>query len=105
MTYNKNIAKIYDKLGWADFSYLVFKKFKNLIKGKDKLLDAGCGTGTFAKLISKYIKVDAYDKSEEMLKIAKSKISKVNFFKHDLIKYNKKNYYDVINSRFDILDL
>lgn len=104
MSYTKEFAKIYDKKGWAEFSYLVFKKFKNLIKGKKRLLDAACGTGTFARLISKYIKVDAYDKSEAMLKIARVKTKKVKFFKQDLIKYSKKDAYDVITCFYNSIN-
>lgn len=103
--YNEDFAKLYDQQGWADFSFWVFKKFKKLIENKNRLLDAACGTGSFAYLIHKYVKkVDAYDCSSAMLNIAKIKTPKINFFQADLISYYKKNTYDVITCFYDSIN-
>ena len=76
--FNKEYSRIYDSL------YLKknYKKEFNLIKKILKkyflhyrsLLDLGCGTGEYSNLMTKLgLKVVGVDRSNEMLKIARSK--------------------------------
>ncbi|MGM0380146.1 MAG: class I SAM-dependent methyltransferase, partial [Bacillota bacterium] len=72
------------------------------VKKKDKILDAGCGTGNFTKKIKEnYKKVDiiGIDISNKMLKIARQKNSELEFKKMDLNDLNfEDNTFDKIIS-------
>lgn len=95
-TYNKIAQKYEEEFGndYSDIPYI--DNFLNCLEGKD-VLDIGCGVGNLTKYTGdKGFKVDGIDLSEEMLNIAKSKYSNINFYKMDMkeIKLNKK--YDGI---------
>ena len=109
--FNKEYSRIYDSL------YLKknYKKEFNLIKKILKkyflhyrsLLDLGCGTGEYSNLMTKLgLKVVGVDRSNEMLKIARSKyVNNRNLFfvKSEIEKLNLKKKFDVISALFHIL--
>jgi ubiquinone/menaquinone biosynthesis C-methylase UbiE len=67
------------------------------VKGK-KILDIGCGTGIYAKILSrKGARVCGIDISEEMIKIAKKENPKIEFKIGDIEKLPYKNKeFDII---------
>lgn len=72
-----------------------------------KILDIGCGTGTFAKIIKEsfpYAKITCLDFSSNMINIAKSKLEKydddINFLVSDFNDLDIKNEFDVVVSSF-----
>ena len=73
------------------------------IKNNSKILDAGCGTGEFLKLLlleKKNLKLYGIDVSDEMLKIAGKKLGKkANLKLFSVEKANfKNNYFDYVFS-------
>jgi len=79
-TYNKIAHKYTNKYftDKTDFPYI--DKFVSFLPKNSRILDIGCGPGTFSKyLINKGFKVEGIDLSEEMLKIARLKVSEVKF--------------------------
>lgn len=71
------------------------------------VLDIGCGTGTFAKIIKEkfpYAKITCLDFAKNMIDIAKEKLNAykndINFLVGDFNNLNLKNEYDVIVSSF-----
>lgn len=108
MSYTKNFAKYYDILGWRDFSINVFNKIKEYFPTeKFTYLDMACGTGSLVMEISKKIKnakIDAFDISPEMIKIAKRKSAKINFFVADMIKFRTLQNYDIISCFYDSIN-
>jgi ubiquinone/menaquinone biosynthesis C-methylase UbiE len=66
---------------------------------RGKILELACGTGTWTKLLLKHAsEVVAVDASEEMLDIARSKVSSagVRFVKADLFSWTPDDRYDVV---------
>jgi 2-polyprenyl-3-methyl-5-hydroxy-6-metoxy-1,4-benzoquinol methylase len=76
----------------------------NFIKGNDKIIDLGCGTGIHAGLISKkgYI-VDGLDLSKEMLDIAKTRLNS-SLYQQSILDININKKYDVIISMFAVIN-
>lgn len=103
--YNKQFAKKYDALGWEIFSKDLYKKIQKLqIEGKD-VLDVACGTGTLANLFEKDgYNVTAFDKSSEMIKVAKEKNMRVNFFVEDMLEFNLNQKFDLIVCAYDSIN-
>lgn len=71
------------------------------------VLDIGCGTGTFAKIIKEkfpYAKITCLDFAKNMIDVAKEKLNNfsgdVNFLVGDFNDLKIKNEYDVIVSSF-----
>lgn len=95
-TYNK-IADAYTKQYFNDLTDIPYvDKFLQTLPEGAKLLDIGCGPGTFTKhLKQKGFEVEGVDLSEEMIKIAKEKVSEVSF---SLMDMRKLDYPD---SSFD----
>lgn len=72
-----------------------------------KILDIGCGTGTFAKIIKEnfpYAKITCLDFAQNMIEVAKEKLdnfqSDIDFLVGDFNDLNIKCEYDVIVSSF-----
>jgi ubiquinone/menaquinone biosynthesis C-methylase UbiE len=55
------------------------------LKGRKKILDVGCGIGTFEQRMSNF-NISAIDVDDEMLKIAREKAPKSKFYSADAIK-------------------
>lgn len=63
----------------------------------EKIADIGCGFGVVSKELSQFGEIDGYDIDKNAIFLAKKKNGvNVNFFQLDLMKINKKNYYDLI---------
>ncbi len=99
------IAKRYHKLrtrgqGWFYNEMLEMPttlKLLGNVKGK-KILDLGCGTGIYAKILTKKgAKIKGIDISEEMIKIAKKENPKVEF------KVGNMDNLPYKNKEFDII--
>lgn len=76
-------------------------------KSPVKILDIGCGTGTFAKIAKEsftYAQITCLDFSKNMIDVAKEKLSNfghdINFLVGDFNDLNIKDEYDVIVSSF-----
>lgn len=107
MAYTNEFSKYYDKLGWNNFSLAFFNTLKKYFpKENFKYLDAACGTGALAAKVVEInrSKVDAFDISPAMIKIAKEKSAKVNFFVDDMTMFKKENEYDVITCLHDAVN-
>jgi len=72
-----------------------------------KILDIGCGTGTFAKILKEkfpHAKITCLDFAKNMIEVAKAKLinykEDVDFLVGDFNDLNIKNEYDVIVSSF-----
>lgn len=72
-----------------------------------KILDIGCGTGTFARIVKEkfpYAKITCLDFAQNMIDVAKEKLSNfrgdVDFLVGDFNSLDIKNEYDVIVSSF-----
>jgi len=72
------------------------------LKKNSRILEIGCGIGTYTELLASYCDkgtIDSYDISEENIKIAKERLSKftyVNLFKGDVTEESFKKEYDFI---------
>ena len=104
-TYNK-IAKKYEEEYGNDLSDTPYiDSFLEETDGK-KILDIGCGTGTLSEYIAnKGFNVDAIDFSEEMLKIARSKIKNVNFIQMDMRNINNDEKYNGIMLAYSLFHI
>lgn len=72
-----------------------------------KILDIGCGTGTFAKLLKEkfpYAKITCLDFAQNMIEVAKNKLNNykgdINFLIGDFSDLKIKNEYDAVVSSF-----
>lgn len=72
-----------------------------------KILDIGCGTGTFAKILKEnfpYAKITCLDFAHNMIYVAKEKLSHfkddIDFLVGDFNNLNIKNEYEIIVSSF-----
>lgn len=89
--YKKEFEFIEDKLG-------------NLCDSNGRILEIGCGTGNFTKiLMDKFKGIDALDISKEMVTIAKGKTgNKVNYHVVDFEHFSIKNSYQGVYSLFHV---
>ncbi len=94
-------AKYYDKM----YSFIDYKKevdlFTSFIKKYklnkgNSLIDVACGTGNHIPFFKKEYDITGIDKSDEMIKIAKSKIKDVDFVISDMLNLNLNKKFDVI---------
>jgi len=111
-TYGK-FAYIYDrfareKMYEKQLEYLesIFRKFNFVPK---KILDLACGTGTFLIHLNKRgYDVVGIDASEDMLKVAKNKIKKINLeiplFHKDMRNFSLKWKIDCVTCLYDSLN-
>ena len=79
LSFKKNYSKYYDSLytdkNYKDESQLIKKIIKKYSSKPVNLLDIGCGTGEYPKLLtSNNLHVTGLDKSSYMIKKAKKKI-------------------------------
>jgi len=98
------MAPLYDKF-YANKNYLKEVDFiTHFAKKSDYVLDAGCGTGKHAKILSDLgFQVYGFDQSESMVDIANSKIPK-HFFVDDLLTFCYNAQYDIIISFFAVFN-
>lgn len=86
-TYNK-IANKYTQQYFNDLTDAPYvDKFLALLSKSAKVLDIGCGPGTFTKyLLEKGFDVEGIDLSSEMLRIAEEKVPQTKFTQMDMRK-------------------
>lgn len=99
------MAFLYDKFyNKKDYTREVefIKQF--IDNNESKILDAGCGSGTHAKILhdSGY-NVIGFDKSPNMIEIANEKIEN-HFFVDDILNIKHKEKYDLIISFFAVFN-
>jgi SAM-dependent methyltransferase len=97
----KELAKYYDSIyHWKDYKTEV-NAIKELIEKNKKsdgnnLLDVGCGTGMHVKYFKDDYSCTGIDINNEMVEVAKSKVSDVSFEQGDMIDFSLKSRFDVI---------
>ncbi|MBY9011633.1 MAG: class I SAM-dependent methyltransferase [Candidatus Lokiarchaeota archaeon] len=97
----KELAKYYDSIyHWKDYKTEV-TAIKELIEKNKKsdgnnLLDVGCGTGMHVKYFKDDYSCTGIDINNEMVEVAKSKVSDVSFEQGDMIDFSLKSRFDVI---------
>ena len=101
MNFFNKIAKFYDLINFW-FKNVLFRLLKEVkIKNNSTILDAGCGTGTFLKILSEKETLRLYgiDASSRMLEMAKKKLkNKASLILIPVEKINYKNKFDYIFS-------
>ncbi len=103
------IAEYYDLLfedvdyeGWAKYVVRFFSVARVKV---ERVLEVGCGTGNLTKhLVDMGFKVVGLDVSEEMVKVAKRKLPKVEFLVADVREFSLDERFDAIISTFDSLN-
>lgn len=106
-TYNK-IADTYTRQYFNDLTDLPYiDKFINKISQGAKILDIGCGPGTFTKYLrEKGFDVQGIDLSEEMIKIARRKIPDVDFKLMDMRKLEfEENSFDALLAAYSLIHI
>lgn len=99
------MAHLYDEF-YKNKDYIKEVEFiRNFTKDKTaKILDAGCGTGNHAKILNDLgFDVLGFDKSQEIVNIANSKING-KFFVLDLLNFKTDNKFNVIISFFAVFN-
>ncbi len=95
---NKNYNK--------EFSFIK-KILKNFLKNPKTLIDLGCGTGKYSKLMTDLgLEVHGIDNSKHMLNIARKKYKankKLKFTYSDINNLNIKKKFDIVSALFHIL--
>ena len=79
------------------------KKKHKKSKGR-RLLDVACGTGNHAFLLKKNYSIVGVDISNEMLKIARKKVSGVKILIGDMKKLDLKQKFDIIICMFSAIN-
>jgi len=98
------MAHLYDEF-YKNKNYAKEVEFiTNFIDSKCKILDVGCGTGNHAKILNDLgYDVDGFDQSEDMIKIANTKVRN-HFFKDDLLTFKSDKKYDLVISFFAVFN-
>lgn len=104
------ISRYYDKLTY-DVDYdLIVEFYKKIFNSKNihprSILELGCGTGSITERLSSY-NVYAIDLSDEMLGIAREKLSRkrnINFFNMDMRSFSFNKKFDVAISALDSIN-
>ncbi|MDX9917745.1 MAG: class I SAM-dependent methyltransferase [Gudongella sp.] len=90
---------------WAEYIREIFAKYNMNTKS---ILEMACGTGNLtSELLELGYFVDAFDKSEEMLALARNKLRKykrARLFSLDMTHYNMNKKYDAVISACDSIN-
>ena len=88
-TYNKSAKKLAEYFsGIGSRKSDINRAFSYINKKEPKVLEIGCGDGRDAEyIVSKTKNYEGFDLSEEMINIAKTKVSEGNFHVADLEEY------------------
>jgi 2-polyprenyl-3-methyl-5-hydroxy-6-metoxy-1,4-benzoquinol methylase len=106
-------AEYYDRLGWSEFSELIFpvvlKFFRKLGKTPSTYLDIACGTGVLARMLSeKHITTTGIDISPEMISAAREKkligVCQPDFLIADMTDFNLNAEFEVVSCFFDSIN-
>ena len=101
----KKMASYYDLL-YSKKNYNREVQFiKQFIKNKyTSILDAGCGTGSHAKILKENgFEVSGFDLNEEMIEVAREKCGE-NFEVCDILNYNSDRKYDIVICFFAVFN-
>ena len=109
--FNKDYSRFYDLLykrkNYNKEFFFIKKVIKKYSHNPKILMDLGCGTGTYSKLMTRLgLKVYGVDASAHMLKIARQKYKgskKLNFVKSNINNLKIYNKFDIISALFHIL--
>ena len=107
MSYNSKFVRYYEKLGWNNYQLSFYNRLKKFLpKKKFNYIDIACGTGELAIKVAqlKHAKVEAFDVSTAMIKLAKSKSKNVNFFISDMVNFKNEKYYNVATCLYDSIN-
>ena len=103
--YDKDFAKIYDKLGWKAFSENVYPELKKNVSKNGLVLDIACGTGTLADCFEKEgYSVTAFDASNAMIAEAKKKNKRVHFFVDTMETFSLPTTFDLVVCMYDSIN-
>lgn len=96
------LAQFYDK----SISLSIFNTYKAIIGNvTDKyIFDLGCGTGTLLKHFSKNNHTFGVDISSEMIKVARKKGKKTEYFIQDIKNFNVDKNFDIIICAYDTIN-
>lgn len=106
-TYDK-IAGKYTRKYFNDLTDLPYiDRFLKKLPSGARILDIGCGPGTFTKyLLEKGFNVEGIDLSEEMIKIAKVKVPKANFKLMDMRRISYPgNFFDGLLAAYSLIHI
>ena len=102
-----HLAALYDKVmdhvdysQWADFIVTLFQRF-----GSDvyRVIDGGCGTGSLLKVLNqREIEIAGFDRSIDMIQIAKKKVG-VPLWVDDLRNFYIKKRWDAFLCLYDTI--
>ena len=104
-----DLAPFYDELMigvpyrlWANYIQDLFRRYKVQPKS---ILDVACGTGNVSEtLADRGYDVTGVDLSDEMIKIAKTKSGRVDYYTQGIAQINLDRRYDAAVSLFDSLN-
>ncbi len=104
----KNFSKVYDLM----MEYSNYEEWEDIVEDKirvygndpETILDLGCGTGEVLMRLAPRYKMTGVDLSEEMVKIAKSKIDTVRFSVQDMRSFRLEEKNDITISLFDTIN-
>ncbi len=111
--YTKSFARIYDDIMstvpynfWYDYIQELLSYYD---KTPDEVLELACGTGNMTLLFGRDVKqVVGIDKSEEMLKIAESKVCQkkynIDYIQADLKEFDFPHAFNLVVSVFDSMN-
>lgn len=74
--YNEHASEFFEGTAFLDMSH-IYERFCPYVPVGGRILDAGCGSGRDTTYFSKQYHVDAFDASEEMVKLASEHTNKV----------------------------
>lgn len=104
-----SLAKYYDLIhasidyeGQAKHIHRLVQTYKR--SKENKLLDAGCGTGTHITFLEQHYTCTGIDKSKEMISQAKSKTKTSTFNVEDIHFLDFKGEYDVVTCLFNTIN-
>ncbi|MHA2038176.1 MAG: class I SAM-dependent DNA methyltransferase [Promethearchaeota archaeon] len=104
----KELAKYYDLIySWKNYEMEsikikeLIKKYKN--SDGNKLLDVACGTGKHLEYFKEEFSCMGIDLNEEMLEIARRKMSNVSFKQADMMNFSMYDSFDVITCLFSAI--
>jgi ubiquinone/menaquinone biosynthesis C-methylase UbiE len=75
-------------------THTIIKIYKRM-KGKS-LLDVACGTGTHAKYLSRYYRVEGLDLDAKLLSVAKKKHPQIPFHQGDMVNFDLERQFDAV---------
>jgi SAM-dependent methyltransferase len=96
---------IYEKLDLKkESNFIKWAVLKHKTSAGNKLLDMACGTGRHSAMLYDSFEILGADINQDMLKIAREKLSDVEFIEADMKDLNLKREFDVIICMFSAMN-